>query len=294
MRHKRKKKNPLKSFNHNWRASWLLSRGIHNSYTDETSERLHTTLTRISKQLRPFIRYEGKQMVSIDIKNAQPRFINQIFQEYFWFPSEEENRINIEELKYKGIIDIKNEVRKNKDIYSMLTVFFKTPMNKDLEDYIHLTQEGEIYEYMMQIMSEKGKELSREKMKKALLIVMYDKNPTFFEMNSELLEVFKSIFPTVYELCYIIKDIAENGLAIILQAIEAELVLNRVTKSINKQHPKLPIFTIHDAIVTTVGNEKTVEQIFKDEVFKALDSTASFSTEYWKIGHEISSQKQLL
>ena len=48
---------------------------------DDTAGRLHTLLTCLKSPLRAFLSYEGKPLVSVDIKNSQPLFSNALLNE---------------------------------------------------------------------------------------------------------------------------------------------------------------------------------------------------------------------
>jgi len=55
-----------------------------------------------------------------------------------------------------------------------------------------------------------------------------------------------------------------------------------ICKRITKEKPRLPIFTIHDSVVTTVGHQEYVEAIIKEELEKATGILSSCKIEYWK------------
>jgi len=50
----------------------MLKTHEYNLTMDKTSYRVHSPLTRLNKQLRNLITYDGKSLVNIDIKNSQP------------------------------------------------------------------------------------------------------------------------------------------------------------------------------------------------------------------------------
>ena len=78
-----------------------------------------------------------------------------------------------------------------------------------------------------------------------------------------------------------IKKNKSNLLPILLQRIESEIILNRVAKRIERERPELPIFTIHDSVVTTVGNELYIQCVMKDEMDKAINLRPNTEIEYW-------------
>ncbi|RCR67503.1 hypothetical protein [Larkinella punicea] len=76
-------------------------------------------------------------------------------------------------------------------------------------------------------------------------------------------EIFRDLFPNVMRLFELIKSQQHRTLALLLQNIESEIFLNRIARRIAQERPDLPIFTIHDSIVTTVGNETYVKMIMR-------------------------------
>ena len=45
--------------------------------------------------------------------------------------------------------------------------------------------------------------------------------------------------------------------------------------------PNAPIFTIHDSIVTTIGNEDFVAMVMQQELSKALGLNGKTDIKYW-------------
>jgi hypothetical protein len=67
-----------------------------------------------------------------------------------------------------------------------------------------------------------------------------------------------------------------------LQRIESEIILNRVAKRIEIERPDLPLFTIHDSVVTSVGNELYIQFVMKEEMENAIGLSPNMKIEYWK------------
>ena len=65
----------------------------------------------------------------------------------------------------------------------------------------------------------------------------------------------------------------------ILQRIESEIMIQNVCKRISLEHPALPIFTIHDSVLTTDGNQEYVAKIIKEEAFKITGLKVSLGIE---------------
>ncbi|AHW62351.1 hypothetical protein FH5T_20015 [Draconibacterium orientale] len=66
-----------------------------------------------------------------------------------------------------------------------------------------------------------------------------------------------------------------------MQRIESEVILRKVVSRIASEKPNLPIFTIHDSVATTVGDEKYVKNVMKEEIKSFTKLNAKFGLEYW-------------
>ncbi|GAA4458777.1 hypothetical protein GCM10023189_31560 [Nibrella saemangeumensis] len=162
----------------------------------------------------------------------------------------------------------------------------------DTEDYGVFQREvegGTLYEYMQNQLTDTtdgvNKPLDRNKVKRVVLTAMYasdamtgDRHESYLYANKQR---FKELFPSVYELFRIIKEEKHSTLALLLQNVESIIFLKRVAKRIAKEHPTIPIITIHDSICTTVGNEHFVEKIMMEEIEKATGVKPNLKVEAW-------------
>ena len=129
-------------------------------------------------------------------------------------------------------------------------------------------------------------EICRKEVKVAMHVVLftdnrYMGNNQYGSNDLGLKQFFKEVYPNVYEVFKIIKSKKKEVLPILLQAIEAELVLNRIVPRITKERPYLPIFTLHDSVVTTQGNEEYIKQIILEESKKMLGFEPKLKKEDW-------------
>lgn len=141
-----------------------------------------------------------------------------------------------------------------------------------------INEGGEMYELMMSRYEKvKGKPISRDLIKKFFLRILF--TPTHFNEQDNVHCALREEFPTVFEIFEWIntgyekfkngvgngknkrgKDEQSSELALVLQQLEAELILDYTVPLIIKNEPKMPIFTIQDSIVTTAGNEYKVKK----------------------------------
>jgi hypothetical protein len=158
-------------------------------------------------------------------------------------------------------------------------------VHSDWELLRELVETGTFYEYMLDVCRsnlESSDELDRSNMKSIMFTVLFSKNETKHPVVLKHKRIFKALFPDVYRVIETIKHGNHATLALVLQNIESVLFLGKITKRIASERPDLPIFTIHDSVCTTVENEHYVENIIREELFKATGCRPFLKREYWK------------
>ena len=68
-------------------------------------------------------------------------------------------------------------------------------------------------------------------------------------------------------------------LAIKLQRLESDMILRTICKRIISEKPDIPIFTIHDSIMTTDENVNYVKQVMIEEFANRFGIVPSFKIE---------------
>lgn len=215
---------------------------------DATERRFHSNVTNMKRELRPYLRVDGKPLTNIDIKNSQP-YLSTIILTY---PS-----------KVAGLV--KNIA------FSMLLQTLKVSQNEDVKLYIKLVADGVFYEYLM-----KEFNLNRDETKIQVLRILFapnrlPKNGT----NRKCRLIFKSNFPTVHRIFSKVRGRDQgtkfensNRFAILLATIESYLMLDVVLKRIYKELPGTIAITIHDSIMTGIltNDVEAVRKIMSDEL----------------------------
>tara|TARA_B110000211_G_scaffold223216_1_gene272819 strand:+ start:1001 stop:1948 length:948 start_codon:yes stop_codon:yes gene_type:complete len=248
---------------------------------DETGYRLHTNLTNIKSELRNFITFNGVKLVSVDYSNSQPLLSTLFLKNSYWNAVKQ----NSSELHYTDIRCKEDEVKFINDIirniksstYTMIPTFTKS---SDIETYVSLCEIGKIYEYIQQELNLSDN--SREAVKVAVFQILFTDNRFIGQEKAEPKRAFKRLFPDVYKVLSLIKKGNSKLLPILLQRIESEIILNRVAKRIEIERPDLPLFTIHDSVVTSVGNELYIQFVMKEEMENAIGLSPNMKIEYWK------------
>ena len=138
-----------------------------------------------------------------------------------------------------------------------------------------------------------SKPFDKAKMKEMTFQVFYSDNKFFHQDGSwedpktktrpdaKPKRLFEAAFPTLAKVFRAYKEKDNNNLPRLLQQIESTLVLKHIVPRIASERSDLPIFTIHDNVVTTVGNEAYVERIMREEIERLTGLQPKFGIEYW-------------
>jgi hypothetical protein len=271
---------------------------------DESGGRLHTLLTRTSRSLRRFIKYDGKTLVHVDIANSQPYFAANLLDSGFWascmLGKRELERISERIRKEVGGGDLKLQLEspiytfkinkairiqiKYKEYLSLLMLLNKGKNESSIEfqRYKNIVSSGKFYDELTRLYGElfiKSRKPTKEEVKKWMFEILFSRNQIWLERPQT--KLFRQTFPTVFTVFWDIKKHQYNTLALLLQNLESDAVLNHVCHSIARKHPDIPIFTIHDSVVTTLGNETIVKNIMGLELEKLTGLVPELKVKVW-------------
>jgi len=248
-------------------------------FVDTTSGRLHTYLTQLKSELRKFVKYKGKTLYSIDIVNSQPYFSTSL--------------LNVKEYENNKMVErITTVLTRNKlnseVITIMLGVLIKSiESEEDVLLFKGIVQSGKFYEEFGKILVENGIIENGSDPKKIRKIVKEITFQTFFSKNIsvrylENVKIFKEFFPNVYKVFCGIKETHHPTLAIILQNLEADLILHQVCTFIKTSRPQIPLFTLHDSIITTEEHVKYVQKVMQRILKTHLGTAPELDTKPWE------------
>lgn len=254
-------------------------KGIFLPNEDSTAGRLHSALTQIKSVLRPFIRYDGRRLIAVDIVNSQPYLAISLLNPFRYDTN------NISNL----IININPK----NDFLQYPIMLVKTVETASIAHntklYVDLVTSGSFYEEFGLMLKKEGiideklddKE-TRDKAKNATFSALFNSNNAISfckEMN-----IFKRTFPEVYAVFKMVKlgKGHHNTLAILLQSLEALLILHKACKIISEEKPNVPILTLHDSIITTEGNEEYVHAVMKNVLTEAIGVPPVLKIERWE------------
>jgi hypothetical protein len=272
-------------------------------FVDEIAGRLHTNLTNMPSDLRNFITCKGQKLGSVDITNSQPYLSSVLFRPSFYKNYAVGSDENLSLFSFSGGFSFSPAVDlfTSSNVLGNLTyvgcssvapaaapplMLPKPPQLTDQKDvmlFLDLVEKGQFYEYMEEVFSrEWGEEYgTRNAVKAAIFLVLFTNNRFIGQDEAKGKRLFKKIFPNVYKLFAAYKKCNSNGLPVLLQRIEAKLILDVIAKRIAKEMPRIPIYTIHDSITTTVEHLDYVQQVMREELGKYIGIEPKFKVEYW-------------
>lgn len=231
--------------------------------------RVHTNLTRLSRELRPALRVNGQPLKNVDLVNSQPLMLALLIHAY----RGEVPRM-VSELSNQATGSSFNQCITPRPP----TIHTNTMSNNlsgrseaqppsgfeqltgDLSEYIELCEQGMIYEKLQSL----GKldELSRSDLKKKVFTeVFYGRN----EAATDFTRHFRVAFPRTAALIRELKVGDHGNLARLMQKVESSFMIGRVCRRLMMDHPEIPIFTIHDSVMTTRAGVPTVVRVIENE-----------------------------
>ena len=279
--------------------SWNYSR-------EGEDNRLHTILTSLPKDLRSYIKYNKEVLVSLDISNSQPFIISTIL-----------NQIIKSSLDFNLMNSFINKFYK---INSLNNLYISTMSDHSKEAIIEINYfinnviNGTFYElYSNVLFKEKllfldidkqcvflessvnndGKYNSHRFFKSKRKASKYIILKTLFSSvncHHSFIKVFQKEYPNVFKFIQKVKKGKEkNFFPILLQNIEADCILDYCTKNIAKKHPEMPLFTIHDSIITTLRYKDELEKEFKKCLKLYFSLEPKITCEIWSEDYLIAS-----
>ncbi len=249
---------------------------------DDSGYRLHTNISNLRKTLRKHLRYDGKRLKAFDLKNSQPFFLNTLLSPKFW-----EGNVNNKHLNYKnlrgplgtlkglGIRSAKHTLTMRESFESQYGPTFKL--------FKKLTLDGNLYEYLSEIHTEKtAKSLSRDEVKHMLIGLFFDRNSKERKYSYAIEATVRFCFPGLIEFCDSFKkDNEHNKFALILQNIESTIILRTVCLNIALKYPEMPLFTVHDSIATTEDFASILGPLMASEIESAVGFKPTIKEEPW-------------
>ncbi len=215
--------------------------------------RVHTPITRLARQLRPCLSVNGQKLVNLDLANSQPLIAGLVASEFY------RSRSAAHRLRTRAFGADSNPYFKRKPKCM-------DRCRDDLNAYMQLCEQGKIYEHFGE---------DRERVKRMFLTAMYDKSRS---RPSHLQDKLVREFPSVAFMLESFKAKDYRRAAHIMQNVESTLFIGCMVRRIMEERPCVPLFTIHDSLMTTPEHVGYVELVIR-EAFGRLGITPTIRIE---------------
>lgn len=248
---------------------------------DGNIQRFHSTLTSLHGDLRKFIKYADEELVSLDITNSQPYLSTALFNPLFY--NNQPNNLLLLSLYSINHHSVLSPISLSSS--PMLQEILQQSNNDDIKKYVDLVTSGSLYEFLARVFKrEIGDEFkNRKQLKGVIFTVLFTSNHFIGQPEAKPKRIFRKYFPTVYKIFSLIKRGDKTNLPRLLQRMESYIVLDRICKRISLERPNLPIFTIHDSVITTKGNEDYVKGIMLEELRNCIGYEPKLKIESWNV-----------
>lgn len=242
-----------------------------NSYSGfkrDEQGRFYSGITNLSKFFRGSIVIPGYgDLWNVDIRNSQPFHLLALLNDNFYKSGKHLNCFQFEHLKTS-----KHHVTTSIMVREVLQ---NIKEKQDLQEFKQHLINGDIYDQLVSKLGALNPKMfgNRKKTKSTFLQLMYrdpkKNNPPMHEAWSQVEKVFPSV------ICFIdaLKTDDYKYPSLLLQAIEAHMVLDVITKSLAKKYPFMPMLTIHDSVIT----DEEHKQLLRDQIEKTYINKIGFS-----------------
>ena len=237
----------------------------YSSFKRDEQGRFYSGITNLSKFFRGSIMIPGYgDLWNVDLKNSQPFHLLALLNDDFYKTG---RHLNCFQFKY-----LKTSKHHSTTAIRMREVLPKLKDNQDMIAFQNHILNGTLYEELVIKLGKVNPELfgGRDEAKGTFLKLMYrdqkKKNP---KMHGAWKQV-ERLFPSIVSFMNALKEDDYKYPSLLLQAIEAHLILEVVTKSLSKKFPYMPMLTIHDSVITDEEHWKLlrdqIEQTYIDKI----------------------------
>lgn len=263
--------------------------------------RLYSPLTNLMSISRRALVYDGDPMVSLDLKNSQPLHFLLLSDERFWEHKEDWSLYKLNpDLYHKIEMVIKGSpTYVNEGSHPLFIMYSKRgPVTSELSDnirfrskkveaeFLKLVSSGELYEelsarYGGKYVTKDGIDPfgSRQQAKTSFFHMIYHNDKNRHSNIKPAYEQFKKDFPVASGLMKIFKKRSYKDFPVMLQTLEGEILLKIVTKAISRKLRDVPIYTVHDSVITPRRWKTQVLNVMEYEYSKIFGFTPKISVE---------------
>jgi hypothetical protein len=294
------------------------------SSVSSNNHRLNSSITGLPRILRPFLLCNDQPLGMIDISSSQPYILSSIMDDAFFNSNSTGYNLNtIYPELYRDLVSssINNNIVINSDIisnnlfeYSSIGTnnvefsFSNNSLNthsfmwcekmtynemENIRMYKQSPFYNDFYNYVLQCYVRRTVtntsidfKTAREKLKHTMMYVLFDNNIRH-RNNDPYVRMFKSVFPGVDKwINEIHRLIGTQKFAYLLQRTESYLLLNVICREYNLHYPEVPLFTIHDSILSNAENIRALNGFTAMRLKEITGITCGIKIKYPQIARE--------
>lgn len=266
----------------------------HYSNNPDSDNRLHSSLTRLNKALRPFVTYKGEHLGSVDIRTSQPYFFSVILEAIL-----KKNKKLFKQIGATSLLTNENiegllalEIDRDEVIKFVLSVLnkeegFYTLFQKELD--ITYDETGKPFRMVTNYINREKKIVNKDNPKrkevyeterdfaKSIVMEIFYSSP---KSTVSEVKMFREKYPSVFK---IIKYIKEECVEFhkLLSHIEAYCLLDYVALKFSKKYPDIPLWSIHDSLVTTENYLPLLKEETERLLYDITTLKVNTKEEYW-------------
>lgn len=222
-------------------------------FVSDISGRVHNNVVNLASEFRQFLSIKEIGLVCLDIANSQPLFFSIYLLNDLYSCS-----------PLSSPPCLHNVPEKRRTLLDSRLIESRPGLPKDVQEYIKLTEQGRLYDYLMDKMRVKYK--SRQGFKRRFFEQVFYCKPS--EYKAQMREAFKFSFPNVQKAIEELKAKDYKNAPLTLQRREAQFVIHDICRRMFEEHPEAPVLTIHDSVLTTSKWVKKVERIMREEFLR--------------------------
>lgn len=271
------------------------------SIKPETDNRVHSNLTRSPKIIRKYLTYKGEQIEGVDVKTSQPFFLAVILEAILKKDKSLFNKIKANKIFPNEVIDELFNLKLNqKEISDFIDSVTKKDFYNEFSKKLTFKydEEGKVYRMVSNFTTKDKVRKRRRKNNNSHSKVTYkdERDATkkivmelfYSSPNSRVKEasIFRKQFPCIHK---VFDCIYKNNVPLhhLLQYVEAYILLDYVALKISKQYPEMPLWSIHDCLVTTSSNIYLLQERMIQSIKEITTFTPQLEIETWKDKEDI-------
>lgn len=250
---------------------------------DSFSGRLHSNLTNLKSEYRQFLSFNNWELVSIDLSNTMALFALSLLRLDF-YKEDHSELITFKNINPETFYDLKFfDISTDKYLYSIMCGSFKSPaIEEELTSFTTAVTAGKFYETMAaHFRDDYDMHYSREQIKSLMYLTLYCRPDESRESILFKKHIFDDLYPTIGRILDDWRNLDVNNLPRLLQRIEAHIFLDCILPRITEKLGDIPIFTVHDSVVTLVDFVDEVEKIMHEVIREKTGVSCYLKTELW-------------